>query len=47
MKKMSNEQLMDCYHHAIILKLCPGFIEIIENEIQRRSEHYYQTKVSL
>ncbi|WP_438315786.1 sporulation histidine kinase inhibitor Sda [Sporosarcina sp. FA9] len=47
MKNMSNELLMDCYHQAIILKLCPGFIELIEDEIRRRSESFYQTKISL
>jgi len=37
MAKLSTELLIESYHKAIELKLCPEFINLLETEIRRRS----------
>ena len=37
MEHLSDELLIESYHKANELKLSPEFIELIEEEIQRRS----------
>ncbi|MFC6114169.1 sporulation histidine kinase inhibitor Sda [Sporosarcina thermotolerans] len=34
---MSDDLLVEAYEQAIVLNLCPGFIILLEKEIQRRS----------
>jgi developmental checkpoint coupling sporulation initiation to replication initiation len=42
MSKLSTELLMESYVKAKRLKLCPDFIRLLENEIQRRSQAFCQ-----
>lgn len=37
MSRMSDDLLVEAYEQAIVLNLCPGFIKLLEKEIQRRS----------
>ncbi|WP_339251491.1 sporulation histidine kinase inhibitor Sda [Sporosarcina sp. FSL W8-0480] len=37
MSRMSDELLVEAYEQAVVLNLCPGFILLLEKEIQRRS----------
>ncbi|MDN4608014.1 sporulation histidine kinase inhibitor Sda [Sporosarcina highlanderae] len=37
MSRMSDDLLVEAYKQAIVLNLCPGFIRLLEKEIQRRS----------